>query len=69
MLHVLCFVFTVQLNLYGLVIIAWLSLPGNDGDNETPPAKKHLLPVAKGTSAQSATKSVNSALTSYFIMS
>ena len=67
---VACSVFCVySATLYGLVIIAWLPLPGNDDDNETPPAKKHSLPVAKGTSAQSATKSVNSALTSYFIMS
>ena len=38
----------------------WFPLPGDGDDSETPSAKKHPLPVAKGTLATSTIKSVNS---------
>ena len=33
------------------LVITGFPLPGDDGDNETPPAKKQPLPIAKGTVA------------------
>ena len=33
------------------LVITGFPLPGDDGDNKTPPAKKQPLPIAKGTVA------------------
>ena len=50
--HVLC----LQCNFYCRLVIGFPQ--GNDDDNETAPAKKHPLPVSKGTSATIAQCSV-----------